>query len=80
VINKLNEIYFTDSNKRHFFGDMYEQILRDLQSAGNVGEFYIKRVLTQFIVKVSEPKLGEAIHDPACCTNGFLACSFDQLR
>jgi type I restriction enzyme M protein len=41
VINKLNEIDFTDSNERHLFGDLYEQILKDLQSAGNAGEFYI---------------------------------------
>lgn len=41
VINKLNEIDFTDSKERHLFGDIYEQILRDLQSAGNSGEFYI---------------------------------------
>ncbi|OQK15811.1 hypothetical protein AU255_16605 [Methyloprofundus sedimenti] len=41
VINKLNEIDFTDSQERHLFGDLYEQILKDLQSAGNAGEFYI---------------------------------------
>jgi type I restriction enzyme M protein len=35
VINKLNEIDFSNSNERHLFGDIYEQILRDLQSAGN---------------------------------------------
>ncbi len=80
VINKLNEIDFTDSQERHLFGDIYEQILRDLQSAGNAGEFYTPRAITKFIVKVSDPKLGEDIIDPACGTGGFLACSFDHVK
>lgn len=80
VINKLNEIDFTDSNDRHLFGDLYEQILRDLQSAGNSGEFYTPRAITKFIIKVSDPKLGESIFDPACGTGGFLASSFDHVK
>ncbi|MCV5991729.1 N-6 DNA methylase, partial [Escherichia coli] len=59
VINKLNEIDFTDSKERHLFGDIYEQILRDLQSAGNAGEFYTPRAVTRFIVNRLDPKLGE---------------------
>ncbi|MEC6830687.1 N-6 DNA methylase [Photobacterium toruni] len=80
VINKLNEIDFTDSKERHLFGDIYEQILKDLQSAGNSGEFYTPRAITKFIVKVTDPKLGESIMDPACGTGGFLACSFDHVK
>ncbi|SGZ09868.1 Putative type I restriction enzyme EcoEI Mprotein [Moritella viscosa] len=80
VINKLNEIDFTDSQERHLFGDIYEQILKDLQSAGNSGEFYTPRAITKFIVKVTDPKLGESIMDPACGTGGFLACSFDHVK
>jgi len=55
VINKLNEIDFTDSNERHMFGDIYEQILRDLQSAGNAGEFYTPRAVTRFMVNRIDP-------------------------
>jgi type I restriction enzyme M protein len=80
VINKLNEIDFTDSNERHLFGDLYEQILKDLQSAGNAGEFYTPRAITKFIVAVTNPKLGESIMDPACGTGGFLACAFDHVK
>ncbi|CAG20208.1 N-6 DNA methylase [Photobacterium profundum] len=80
VINKLNEIDFTDTDERHLFGDIYEQILKDLQSAGNAGEFYTPRAITKFIVKVTDPKLGESIMDPACGTGGFLACSFDHVQ
>lgn len=80
VINKLNEIDFTNSKERHLFGDIYEQILKDLQSAGNAGEFYTPRAVTRFIVQMIDPQLGEAIFDPACGTGGFLACSFDHVE
>jgi type I restriction enzyme M protein len=80
VINKLNEIDFTDSSERHLFGDIYEKILRDLQSAGNAGEFYTPRAVTRFMVNRIDPKLGESIMDPACGTGGFLACAFDHVK
>ena len=80
VINKLNEIDFTDSKERHLFGDLYEQILKDLQSAGNAGEFYTPRAVTQFMVNRIDPKLGEAIMDPACGTGGFLSNAFDHVK
>ena len=66
VINKLNEINFHSTQERHLFGDIYEQILKDLQSAGNAGEFYTPRAVTRFIVQMINPKLGESIFDPAC--------------
>lgn len=80
VINKLNEIDFTNSAERHLFGDLYEQILKDLQSAGNAGEFYTPRAVTRFIVQMIDPKLGESIFDPACGTGGFLSCAFDHVK
>ena len=80
VINKLNEIDFSDTKERHLFGDIYEQILRDLQSAGNAGEFYTPRSVTRFMVNRINPQLGESIMDPACGTGGFLACSFDHIK
>lgn len=80
VINKLNDIDFASSEERHLFGDIYEQLLRDLQAAGNSGEFYTPRAVTRFAVQMIDPKLGESIYDPACGTGGFLACSIDLLR
>jgi type I restriction enzyme M protein len=80
VINKLNEVDFGDSKERHLFGDIYEQILRDLQSAGNAGEFYTPRAVTRFIIDRLDPKLGEQVFDPACGTGGFLACSVDHIK
>lgn len=80
VINKLNEIDFNSSKGRHLFGDIYEQILRDLQGAGNAGEFYTPRAVTQFMVDMVNPRLGEKILDPACGTGGFLICALEHIR
>ena len=80
VINKISEIDFNNTVDRHTFGTIYEQILRDLQSAGNAGEFYTPRAVTRFIVNRVDPKLAETILDPACGTGGFLTCTIDHKR
>lgn len=80
VINKLNEIDFNRASDRHQFGEIYEKILSDLQSAGNAGEFYTPRAVTQFAVDQVDPKLGETILDPACGTGGFLTCAIKHVR
>ncbi len=80
VINKINEIDFNDLKQRQHFGDIYEKILNDLQSAGNSGEYYTPRAVTQFMVDMVDPKLGETLIDPACGTGGFLANSIDHIR
>jgi len=78
VINKINEIDFNSTGDKHDFGDVYEQILKDLQSAGNAGEFYTPRAVTQFMVDMLDPKLNELVLDPACGTGGFLAHVIDH--
>jgi type I restriction enzyme M protein len=81
VINKLEaDIDFNDSKNRHLFGDIYEGILKGLQSAGNAGEYYTPRAVTQFAVDMVAPALGETILDPACGTGGFLACAIENVR
>jgi len=81
VINKINsDIKLDTKAERHAFNDIYEQILRDLQSAGNAGEFYTPRPVTQFIVEMIQPKLGETILDPACGTAGFLTNVIDYIE
>ncbi|WP_018686954.1 HsdM family class I SAM-dependent methyltransferase [Actinokineospora enzanensis] len=80
VINKINSIDFTVRADRHQFNDLYEKLLKDLQSAGNAGEYYTPRALTQFIVEMVNPQLGETVLDPACGTGGFLANTIDHLR
>lgn len=81
VLNKVQEaIDFNDSKSRHVFGDIYEQVLKDLQGAGNAGEYYTPRAVTQFAVDMVNPKLGEVVLDPACGTGGFLACAIEHVR
>ncbi|SUO62333.1 type I restriction-modification system M protein [Streptococcus pneumoniae] len=36
--------------------DIYEKILKDIQNAGNSGEFYTPRAATDFIAEVLDPK------------------------
>ena len=80
VINKLNEVDFNSSEDRHTFGDVYEHLLASLQSAGNAGEYYTPRPLTNFIVEMVNPKLGEKVLDPACGTGGFLTSTIEHIR
>jgi len=80
VTNKLNEIDFNRTDDRHLFGDIYEQILRDLQNAGNAGEYYTPRAVTQFMVDMVAPRLGETVLDPAAGTGGFLSATIERVR
>ena len=79
VINVIDEIDFTEYEERHAFNEIYEQILKDLQSAGNAGEFYTPRAVTDFMVKMINPQLGEQIADFACGTGGFLTSALKHL-
>ena len=80
VINKIDSIDFNDLKERQHFGDIYEQILNDLQSAGNAGEYYTPRAVTSFMVQMIDPKPGESLFDPACGTGGFLTCALRHMR
>ena len=80
VINVINEIEFDDAQDRHLFGDIYEGILKDLQSAGNAGEFYTPRALTDFIVEMLHPHLGETFGDFTSGTGGFLTSALKYLE
>ena len=81
IINKIDEeIDFNQIETRHLFGDIYEEILKELQSAGDAGEFYTPRAVTQFAVDMIDPKLGEIVLDPACGTGGFLTATFEAMK
>jgi len=80
VLNKMNELDFNIAKDRHAFGELYENILKELQSAGKSGEFYTPRAITQFITDIVDPKIGEKILDPACGTGGYLTCAIEHLK
>ncbi|MDI3349105.1 SAM-dependent DNA methyltransferase [Mycoplasmopsis arginini] len=80
VINVINEIDFSEYKERHEFGEIYETILKSLQSAGNSGEFYTPRAVTDFMVQMIKPQLGEKVADFACGTGGFLTSTLKYLE
>jgi len=80
VINKINGVDFNNLSDRQHFGDIYEQLLSDLQSAGNAGEYYTPRAVTQFMVDRVDPRPGEILFDPACGTGGFLTSAIRHMR
>ena len=80
VINKINSVDFNNLTERQHFGDIYEQILNDLQSAGNAGEYYTPRAVTAFMADRIDPHPGEILLDPACGTGGFLTCAINHMR
>ncbi len=81
VINKVSGIHFGSSEELHTLGALYETMLREMRdAAGDSGEFYTPRPVVRFMVTVTEPKLGEAILDPACGTGGFLVEAFQHLE
>lgn len=80
VINEINDLVdFTEYKEVHAFAEIYETILKDLQSAGNAGEFYTPRAVTDFMAERLAPKLGESVADFACGTGGFLTSALKQL-
>lgn len=80
VVNKISGIDFNSLSDRQHFGEIYEQLLNDLQSAGNAGEYYTPRAVTAFMVDRIDPHPGETLFDPACGTGGFLTCSIRHMR
>jgi len=79
VINVIDELDLSDYEESHAFGEIYESILRELQSAGSAGEFYTPRAVTDFMAKMIKPKIGEKMADFACGTGGFITSWLKEL-
>ena len=80
VINVIDELDLSDYEESHAFGDIYESILKELQSAGSAGEFYTPRAVTDFMAKMIQPKIGEKMADFACGTGGFITSWLKELQ
>lgn len=80
VINVIDDIDFSDYDESHAFGDIYETILKELQSAGSSGEFYTPRAVTDFMAAMINPQVGEVMADFACGTGGFLISWLKELH
>src|SRR5699024_6671099 len=80
VINTIDELHLDDYEESHAFGEIYETILKELQSAGTAGEFYTPRAVTDFMARMIRPKIGERMADFACGTGGFLTSWLKELH
>lgn len=80
VINVIDELDFSDYEEIHAFGEIYETILKELQSAGSAGEFYTPRAVTDFMAQVIKPQIGETMADFACGTGGFIVSWLKELK
>lgn len=80
VINEINQTDFNINKERHDFNDIYESMLLEMQSAGDSGEFYTPRPVTEFVVEMVNPKIDERILDFACGTGGFLTCAIEHFE
>ena len=80
VINVIDELDLGDYEESHTFGDIYESILKELQSAGSAGEFYTPRAVTEFMARMIRPRIGERMADFACGTGGFLTSWLKELQ
>ncbi len=79
IIDIIEDVDLMDTEESHQFGDIYESILSDLQSAGHAGEFYTPRAVTNFVIEQLNPRLGEQVGDLACGTGGFLVSALNHL-
>lgn len=80
VINVIDGLDLGDYEESHAFGEIYESILKELQSAGSAGEFYTPRAVTEFMAKMIQPKIGETMADFACGTGGFVTSWLNELQ
>ena len=80
IINVIDELDLSDYEESHAFGDIYESILKELQSAGSAGEFYTPRAVTDFMAQMVQPKIGERMADFACGTGGFIVSWLKELQ
>lgn len=80
VINVIDQLDLGDYEESHAFGEIYESILKEMQSAGSAGEFYTPRALTDFMASIIDPKIGEKMADFACGTGGFITSWLKALE
>lgn len=80
VLNIIDDIDFSDYKESHAFGQIYEDILKELQSAGASGEYYTPRAVTEFMAQMINPQIGEKMADFACGTGGFITSWLKELQ
>ena len=80
LVNLINEMNFDEIEERHAFNHIYEDLLRGLQTAGNNGQYFTPRALTEFTAEMTDIKLGDTVADFAAGTGGFLTGAYNILE
>lgn len=81
ILEQINGIHFNSTDEIHTLGHLYESMLKEMRdAAGDSGEFYTPRAVVRFMVKATDPRLGETVLDPAAGTGGFLVEAFAHLQ
>jgi len=80
LVNLINEMDFEDIEERHAFNEIYEELLRGLQTAGNNGQYFTPRALTEFTAEMVDLKIGDTVADFASGTGGFLTSAYEILK
>ena len=60
-------------------GDIYEEFLSEIASAGKNGQFRTPRHIIQMMATMLDPQLGETVCDPAGGTGGFLLAAYHRV-
>jgi type I restriction enzyme M protein len=79
VISKVNDLRLeaVDADAK---GDLFEHVLRQTRSAGELGQFRTPRHVIRAMVQMIDPRIGETVFDPAVGTAGFLVAAYDHIR
>ena len=80
VVGIIDSLDLYNNQEVHAFGEIYETLLKSLQSAGSAGEFYTPRAVTDFMARMINPQIGEKMADFACGTGGFITSWLKELE
>ena len=81
ALELVDSLQFRSQQQKHELSALYEEKIKRMGNAGrNGGEYYTPRPLIRAMVKVTNPRIGERVGDPACGSAGFLCEAYDHLR
>jgi len=78
AINILDELFVSDRNQ-DTLGDIYEDLLNEIATAGKNGQFRTPRHIIRAMCDLVDVKFGELVCDPACGTGGFLVNAYQHI-
>lgn len=83
LVEHMSKIKVGNNNySADVMGDSYEYLIKKFAdlSKKTAGEFYTPRSVVKLLVKLLNPKAGEAVYDPACGTGGMLIEAIHYIK